>query len=120
MAEEPKYNILYVDDEKHNLSTFKVAFRRSYNIFTAINAFEGLDVLKEQDIHIIISDQRMDGMSGVEFFKRVKVSHPDCIRIILTGYSDMNIIVRAINECGIFRFMMKPVSYTHLTLPTKA
>ncbi len=108
MDGKPKYNILYVDDEKHNLSTFRVAFRRFYNVFVALNAFEGLDILKENEIHVIISDQRMDGMSGVEFFKRIKKSHPDGIRIILTGYSDMNIIVRAINECGIFRFMMKP------------
>ena len=74
MEKEHKFNILYVDDEKHNLSTFRVAFRHYYNIFVAINAFEGLDVLKEQDIHVIIIDQRIDGMPWVEFFKRVKVN----------------------------------------------
>jgi len=108
MEKEHEINILYIDDEKHNLSTFRVAFRHYYNIYVAENAFEGLDILKEEEIHVVISDQRMDGMSGVEFFKRVKVNYPNCIRIILTGYSEMDIIVKAINDCGIFRFMMKP------------
>ena len=101
-------DILYVDDEIHNLNTFKIAFRHLYNIHTAKNAFEGLDVLKENDIKLVISDQRMDGMSGTEFLKRVKKLYPDCIRIILTGYSDVDVIIKAVNEGGIYRFILKP------------
>lgn len=101
-------NILYVDDEIHNLNTFKIAFRHLYSIHTAKNAFDGLDVLKEHDIKLVISDQRMDGMSGTEFLKRVKKLYPDCIRIILTGYSDVSVIIKAINDCGIYRFILKP------------
>ena len=101
-------DILYVDDEFHNLSTFKIAFRHLYNIHTAKNAFEGLDVLKENDIRVVISDQRMDGLSGVEFLKRVKKLYPECIRIILTGYGDVGVIMKAVNDCGIYRFILKP------------
>ena len=64
--------ILYIDDEVHNLNTLRVTFRHLYKIHTAQNAFEGLDILKEHDIKLVISDQRMEGMSGVEFLKRVK------------------------------------------------
>lgn len=101
-------DILYIDDEMHNLNTFKTAFRHLYNIHIAKNAFEGLDILKETDIKLVISDQRMDGMSGTEFLKRVKRLYPDCFRIILTGYSDVDVILKAINDCGIYRFMLKP------------
>ena len=101
-------DILYIDDEIHNLNTFRIAFRHLYEIHTAKNAFEGLDVLKENDIKLVISDQRMDGMSGTEFLKRVKKLYPDCIRVILTGYSDVDVIIKAINDGGIYRFILKP------------
>jgi DNA-binding NtrC family response regulator len=100
--------ILYIDDEIHNLNTFKTAFRHLYTIYTAKNAFEGLDILKDNEIKVVISDQRMDGMSGIEFLKKIKRLYPDCIRIILTGYSDVDVILRAINDCGIYRFILKP------------
>ena len=100
--------ILYIDDEIHNLNTFKTAFRHLYKIHIAKNAFEGLDILRENEIKLVISDQRMDGMSGVEFLKRVKRLYPDCIRVILSGYSDVDVILRAINDCGIYRFILKP------------
>ena len=101
-------DILYIDDELHNLTTFKIAFRHQYNIHTAKNAFEGLDILKENNIKIVLSDQRMDGLSGIEFLKRVKKLYPDCIRIILTGYSDVEVILKAVNDCNIYRFILKP------------
>lgn len=100
--------ILYIDDEVHNLNTLRVTFRHLYKIHTAKNAFEGLDILKEHDIKLVISDQRMEGMSGVEFLKRVKNLYPGCIRIILTGYSDVDVIMNAVNDCGIYRYMLKP------------
>ncbi len=103
-----KYHILYLDDEPHNLQTFKAGFKWDYKIFTARSAFEGFDILEENDIHLIISDQRMPGLSGTAFFKRIMERFPDPIRIILTSYSDMDVVVRAINECGIYQFMSKP------------
>ena len=103
-----KYNILYIDDELDNLRTFRAGFKWDYNIYTAQSAFEGFDVLAENDIHLIISDQRMSGLSGIEFFKRIKKQFPDSIRIILTGFSEMGDIIRAINECGIYKYVTKP------------
>ena len=105
---DPQYNVLYIDDEPDNLRTFRAGFKWDYNIYTAQSAFEGFDVLAENDIHLIISDQRMSGLSGTEFFKRVKKRFPDPIRIILTGYSEMEVIIRAINECGIYKYVTKP------------
>ena len=105
---ELKYNILYIDDEPDNLRTFRAGFKWDYNIHTAQSAFEGFDILAENDIHLIISDQRMSGLSGTEFFKRVKKRFPDPLRIILTGYSEMDIIIRAINDCGIYKYITKP------------
>ena len=101
-------NILYVDDEVHNLNTFKIAFKHLYNVHTAENAFEGLEILKENDVKIVISDQRMAGLTGIEFLKKVKNLHPDCIRIILTGYADVEVIMKAVNDCEIYRYILKP------------
>lgn len=108
MAKNKKYNILYVDDEVHNLRTFKATFKWEFNVFVARSAFEGFDFLDQNDIHLVISDQRMSGLSGTEFLKRVKVRSPDALRIILTGYTDLDAVVKAINECGIHRYMTKP------------
>ena len=108
MVNTDKYNILYVDDEVHNLRTFKATFKWQFNVFTARSAFEGFDLLDQNDIHLVISDQRMAGLSGTEFLKRVKVRFPDSLRIILTGYTDLEVVVKAINECGIHRYMTKP------------
>jgi len=105
---ELRYRILYIDDEIDNLRTFKATFRWDYDILTAKSAFEGFDILDNNEIHLIISDQRMAGLSGIEFFKRIMSKHPDPIRIILTGYSELNVIVRAINECGIYKYITKP------------
>jgi len=105
---EFKYTILYVDDEPHNLRTFKATFKWDFNILTAQSAFEGFDILEKNRVDLIISDQRMAGLSGTEFFKKVIKRYPEPMRIILTGYSELDTILRAINECGIYRYMTKP------------
>jgi len=101
-------SILYVDDEESNLRIFKSSFRRHYTIFTAISGKEGLEVLENNDIQLVISDQKMPEMTGVEFLERVAESFPNTVRIILTAYSDTEDIMRAINKCGIFRYLVKP------------
>ena len=105
---ERRYNILYVDDELNNLKTFKATFKWDYNIFLAQSGDEGIKVLNEEDIQLIISDQRMPEMTGCEFLEIAKEKHPGCIRMILTAYSDMDLLMKAINKCGIHQFLTKP------------
>lgn len=107
-AKDKKYTILYIDDEPHNLRTFKATFKWDYHILTAQSAFDGFDILEKHKVQLIISDQRMAGLSGTEFFKKVMKKYPEPMRIILTGYSELDTIMRAINDCGIYRYMTKP------------
>ena len=102
------YNILYVDDEQNNLVVFKNAFFRNYNIYTALSGKEGLKVLGKEEIHLVITDQKMAGMTGVEFLEEVISIYPNTERMILTAYSDVDFIIRAINKCGIFQYILKP------------
>ncbi len=104
----PMANILYVDDESHNLISFKAAFRRAYNIFTANSAQEGMKILEETAIQIIITDQKMPGTTGVEFLEQVVKLYPHTIRMILTGFSDIEAIIQAINSGGVYRYITKP------------
>lgn len=101
-------NILYVDDEVHNLNAFKASFRRSFNVFTAESASKALEILKTEPIHIVISDQRMPVMTGVEFFQSILSDYPDPIRILLTGYADISAVIDAINKGQVYLYITKP------------
>lgn len=101
-------NILYVDDELHNLTAFKASFRRLFNIFTAESAAEGRKILEQQDIQVIITDQRMPVTTGIEFLESIIPLHPDPIRILLTGYADINAVIDAINKGKVYRYIQKP------------
>lgn len=103
-----KYKLLYVDDEESNLRVFKSAFRRNYDVFVATSAKEGLKVLEEQKIHVILSDQRMPGMTGVEFLQYAVNHYPDAIRILVTGYVDVDAMKNAINQAQIVHYIQKP------------
>jgi len=105
---EKHIRVLYIDDERNNLLAFQASFRRKYHIFTAISAAEGLGVLNNEHVHIIIADQRMPHSTGVEFFNIIRKSHPLPIRILLTGYTDAEDIVDAINKGEIYRYIKKP------------
>lgn len=85
------YSILYVDDEKENLTSFKYLFKKNYHVALANSAQEGLEALKEEDIQVVISDQRMPGMTGVEFLEKVSSQYPNVVRILLTGYNDISL-----------------------------
>src|SRR4051812_32822571 len=93
-----KYHVLYVDDEEHNLISFKAAFRQFYHIHTAISAREGIKILREHPIHVIVTDQRMPEMTGVQFLEAIIPEYPDAIRMVLTGFSDVEAIIKAINS----------------------
>ena len=105
---DDKIKVLYVDDEANNLTSFQAAFRRHFDIYTATNVTEGLNLLNEQDIQVVIADQRMPIATGVEFFNIINKSHPDPIRILITGYADIEALVDAINKGEIFRYIKKP------------
>ena len=103
-----KINILYVDDEMNNLISFKALFRIKYNVHTAISAEEAVKILRDKLINIIITDQRMPQMTGVEFLESILEEFPDPIRVLLTGYTDMNAVIDAINKGKIFHYLSKP------------
>lgn len=105
---DSKIKVLYVDDETNNLLAFQAGFRRQYEIFTANTVAEGLGILNENDIQVILADQRMPKTTGVEFFGIVRKVHPDPMRILITGYSDIEAIVGAVNTGEIFRYIKKP------------
>ncbi|MDB5004876.1 MAG: response regulator [Mucilaginibacter sp.] len=100
--------VLYVDDEINNLNSFKAAFRRDFEIFTAISAKEGRKILDSQEIGVIITDQRMPGMTGIEFLESILSIYPDTIRILLTGFSDINAVMDAINRGQVYKYLVKP------------
>lgn len=108
VEKKKKITLLYVDDEINNLISFKAAFRMKYKIFTAISANEAFEILDKEEIEIIITDQRMPNITGVEFLEKVLVSHPDPIRILLTGFTDMEAVIAAINIGKIFQYLTKP------------
>ncbi|MBK8398794.1 MAG: SpoIIE family protein phosphatase [Leptospiraceae bacterium] len=100
--------ILYVDDEEENLISFRFLFKKYFDIQIAKSAKEGLEILESDTIHIVISDQKMPKMSGVEFLKQVAKDFPDTSRILLTGFADIDSIMDAINLGEIYRFFTKP------------
>ena len=101
--------VLYVDDEQNNLNAFRAAFRREFRVYTAINAVEALKLLKKYpEIKVIIADQRMPDITGVEFFEKVRYIYPNKVRVILTGYSDISAVIDAINKGQVYRFIDKP------------
>jgi len=102
------YHILYVDDEEGNLNVFRVSFGYEYRISLAKSAQEAIQIVKNNDIHLIITDQRMPEMTGVQMLQVIVKDYPNVVSIIMTGYSDISAIKDAINECQIFRYLNKP------------
>lgn len=103
-----KIKVLYLDDEQHNLNSFKAAFRRKFNVFIAVNSEEAIKVLAENEIHVLITDQRMPEMTGVEFLEMVREKYEKPVRILLTGYADIEAVIGAINKGKVFHYISKP------------
>jgi DNA-binding NtrC family response regulator len=110
------FGVLYVDDEINNLNSFKAAFRRDFDIYTAHSAREGRKILDANEIGVIITDQRMPGMTGIEFLESILTVYPDTIRILLTGFSDMNAVMDAINRGQVYKYLVKPWQNDELKL----
>lgn len=106
--------ILYIDDEKHNLVSFKATFRRDFNVLIAESAEEGKKLVEEKKPHVIITDQRMPKTTGVEFLSEIKETYPDPIRMLLTGYSDLETVINAVNQGKIYHYISKPWEENYL------
>ena len=100
--------LLFVDDERRVLTSMRAMFRREYDVLLANSGQEAIDLLRDQRVDVIVSDQRMPGMTGVEVLKAVKYLAPNAMRILLTGYADLKAIEASINEGEVFRYLSKP------------
>jgi DNA-binding NtrC family response regulator len=102
-------SILVVDDEQMVLKAIQRSLRNeNYNILTANSAAEGLRVLEGREVEMVVSDQNMPFMTGLEFLQRVKANHPGTLTMMLTGEKEIEIAVQAINNAGVYKFIMKP------------
>lgn len=110
------YSILYLDDERDNLMAFRAVFRRYFQVHTAENAADALEILATTPMDLVISDQRMPDTTGVAFLEQVYAKYPHTIRMILTGYSDMQAIIDAVNKGKIYYYVAKPWKFEALKL----
>ena len=110
------FDILVVDDEEDNLDAFRFAFRKAFNLSYAIGGREALETLERLDPAVIISDQRMPGMNGIEFLRRAKERRPDTVGILLTAYTDLPVLIDALNSGVVERYIQKPWDSKELTV----
>lgn len=107
--------VLFVDDDPDILNSFRRSLRKSpFEFFSKDNPQDAIEFLKGQEVEVIVSDEHMPGMNGIELLKLVRDQYPDVIRIMLTGDEDVNTIVRAINEGKLHKFFSKPVDCREL------
>lgn len=114
-----RYNLLIVDDEKDILRTLTLTFEDDYEVFTARSGLEALGILEKKEIALIICDQRMPEMTGVEFLQKAIVINPLAIRIILTGYTDTAALIQSINKGHIYQYVTKPWERQELKIVVK-
>lgn len=104
----PRHTILVVDDEPDVVKSVQDLLRLDYHVLGATRAAEGLDHLASHDVSVVMTDQRMPEMTGVEFLRRVRAEYPDVVRLLFTGYADIRAVVDAINEGNVYRYITKP------------
>ena len=114
-----KIKIMIVDDEPANLRLLERLLRHDYNVLTAESGADALTLLEQHDVALIITDQRMPGMSGIELLKRTMTIRPHMVRIILTGYTDVESLVEAINSGQVYRYVTKPWNNDELRLTVR-
>jgi DNA-binding NtrC family response regulator len=103
-----KHTLLVVDDEMDVCDSVHDLLRREYTVLKARNAEEGLKLMRDNIVHIIMTDQRMPKVTGVELLRSIRTGHPQAIRMLFTGYADLDSIIAAINQGHIFKFLKKP------------
>ena len=114
-----QYKILIVDDEPANLRTLARLFRQDYEVLTAESGDDALALLGQHDVALLITDQRMPGMTGIELLKKTVPLRPRMVRIILTGYTDVDALVEAINCGQVYRYVAKPWDNEELRLTVR-
>jgi DNA-binding NtrC family response regulator len=100
--------LLFVDDEQRVLNSMRIMFRRQFELFLASHGAEALDIVRDKDIDVIVADHRMPKMTGVEVLSKVRALSPRTVRILLTGYADLDAVEGSINDSEVFRFLTKP------------
>jgi signal transduction histidine kinase/CheY-like chemotaxis protein len=103
----PTYTILYVDDEPQNLYLFRSFFEQDYKVITASSGSAALDTLAKQEIQVLLADQRMPGINGIQLLQTVAKRYPETVRILVTGYSDIEVVIDAINRGSVYRYLSK-------------
>ena len=108
MAETRKHTLLVVDDEPDVCDSVHDLLRREFTVLKAKSADEGLQLMRTHEVQIIMTDQRMPKVTGVELLKSIRAGHPQAIRMLFTGYADVESVIAAINQGHIFKFLKKP------------
>jgi signal transduction histidine kinase len=108
MTPKEKRPLLVVDDEVNILHSLHDLFRLDYKVYMAESGLEGMKILSENEVHVVMADQRMPDMTGTEFLAAVKQSYPDVVRLVFTGYADVRAVIEAINEGSVYRYITKP------------
>lgn len=106
--QNPTYSLLYVDDDKQNLFLFSTLLDQDYRVLTTDSGPKALLLLEKHDIQVIFADQRMPEMSGIQLLEAVSRDHPEIIRILVTGYADIDVVIDAINRGSVYRYISKP------------
>src|SRR5579864_3131362 len=106
--DQRRHTLLIVDDEVDVLESLRHLFHRAYRVLTATSGTEALKLLAENEVHLILSDQRMPGMTGDAFLAEARRLFPDVVRMMFTGYADIQAVINAVNEGSIFRYIVKP------------
>lgn len=108
MTTTPKHCLLVVDDEPDVCDSVYDLLRREFRVLKATSALDGYRLMQEEEVHIIMTDQRMPRITGVELLAKVKAGNPHAIRLLFTGYADLESIIAAINQGHIYQFLKKP------------
>jgi signal transduction histidine kinase len=112
--DQRRHTLLVVDDEVDVLESLRHLFHRSYRVLTASGGAQAISILETEEVHLILSDQRMPGMSGDVLLSHARRIQPDAIRMLFTGYADIQAVINAVNEGNIFRYILKPWDATEL------
>jgi signal transduction histidine kinase len=103
-----RHTILVVDDEPDVVKSVQDLLRLDYKVLGATGAQQGEELLAREEVHVVMTDQRMPGMTGVEFLHKVRGEHPDAVRLLFTGYADIHAVIDAINQGNVYRYITKP------------